>query len=261
MSAIAGKAEGRSRCHHVRHGRHDRQARCDRRRRAGDHALLRDRSHPLQEGQRLADQRPGGRDGGDRRRRRQHRARRQGDDRRGPGERRSGAGPDLLRARRARSRPSPMPTWCWGTSRRTGSTPGRCASMPPRRQGGHRAQDRCPTRYLGGAGSLGHPSGGHVEHGKRAAPRVDRARARSEALRHGGVRRRRPFARGTDGTIDRHSHGDRALRRGHRLGHRLARCRAALRRHGYAGDAATLRQLRATLRPYTGRWRRTCAKT
>ena len=205
MCAIVGKAEGPRARHHLRHGRHHGQARRGRWRDAGHHADVRDRPRALQEGQRPADQCAGRRDDRDRRRRRQHRARRQGHDRRRARQRRRRSRPDLLRARRHASRRSPTPTWCWATSRPTGSMPAPCGSTPRRRTSGHQGQDRRSARHLGAGSRVGHPSHRDVEHGERAAHRLGRARARSAALRHGGVRRRGSAACGAAGAVRRHS--------------------------------------------------------
>ena len=101
----------------------------------------------------------------------------------------------------------------------------------------HQAQDRRSARDLRRGSGLGHPPRRHVQHGECVASRLGRARARSQTLRDGGVRRCRSPARGADGAVDRHSLGHRPLRRGRRLGHRLAGGGAAHRRHGYQGAA------------------------
>ena len=122
---------------------------------------------------------PARRAAGDRRRRRQHRAHRDGADQGWTGERRRRSGPSLLRPRRNASRPSRTPTSCWATSIPTISTAAPCGSTP-------RPPPRRSSRELGAplglerrGGGLGHPHHRQRQYGTGHADRLDRARARS----------------------------------------------------------------------------------
>ena len=84
------------------------------------------------------------------------------------------------------------------------------------------APHRRSARARRGRSGLGHPHARQRQHGAGHAHRLHRARARSAQVCAGGVRRRRPAARGAPGAGARHPQDRRAVRRRRRLGHRHA---------------------------------------
>ena len=138
------------------------------------------------------------------------------------------------------SPPSPMPTWCWGTSRPTGSTAGAMQldkGRPPR----HQARDRGPARVSRRSRRPGASTW--------SPPPTWRMRCASSRWSAGAIPAATPWwllvartaARGPAGARGRHSDGHRALWRRRRLRHRAAGGRAAHRRHRSPGSCGSMR--------------------
>ncbi len=193
MAAAATLAQpGIANAHHLRHGRHLDRRGADPRRRAG-------RCPPrssIEYGH--ADPRADGRRAHRRRRRRLDRlaSTRPGMLQVGPESAGADPGPDLLRPRRHRARPSPTPTWC-----SAGSTRRRCSrSTQPVtvERGARRSSPRGSAAPLGldaGGRRRGRDPARQHAHGRRHPHGVAVARPRPARLRAVRLRRRRAAAR------------------------------------------------------------------